>query len=110
MKAADISVADFVLAAYRANLVIGYASSHGVHAQLERMYSEPVPFKVVLAKLDKLDRQGIIEGCDCGCSSPLWLVDGKHEHNGLNRLVDWDNPEWVGRVMKSIITKGSTNE
>lgn len=34
-----------------------------------------LPVKVVMAKITKLDHQGVIEGCGCGCSSPIWIID-----------------------------------
>lgn len=33
-----------------------------------------VPLKVMQEKIDKLDRRGLVEGCGCGCSSPVHSI------------------------------------
>lgn len=90
MQAKDITTEEFLRAAQLCHERNGWAFARGVHEILAETFPE-LPYKVTLAKLAKLDRQHIIEGCACGCSSPMWIVVGKHEHNGLNRLVDWDD-------------------
>lgn len=99
MQAKDITTEQFLRAAQLCNERNGWAFARGVHEILAETFPD-LAYKVTLAKLAKLDRQHIIEGCDCGCSSPMWIVDGKHEHNGLNRLVDWDNPTAVQAAIR----------
>lgn len=44
-----------------------------------------LPWKVVGAKVTKLDHQGVIEGCGCGCAEPIWIVAEQEERLRLLR-------------------------
>lgn len=95
MQAKDIPNRAFLLAARQAHQEFGYASLYGVHTVLSRSMPD-LPLKVTRAKLYTLDRQRIIKGCPCGCSSPLWLtnpsdLDSAKRERRYTRKVMWDH-------------------
>ena len=77
-QAKDISTEAFV-AAVRADYTEGWVSATGQHYTHSTTWSVAqrlgLPQKVVAAKLRRLDQQGVLQGCACGCGSPIFLAE-----------------------------------
>ncbi len=68
VQAKHITTDQFLDAVHTARERHGYAATWSVAEVLG------LPWKVVAAKVTKLDRQRVIEGCGCGCGSPIWII------------------------------------
>lgn len=67
IQAKHISTEAFVAAVQQLQRNDGYANVQKVADVLG------MPWKVTAAKLKRLDRQGVVSGCWCGCGSPIFI-------------------------------------
>lgn len=79
LQAKHITTDQFLSAVRTAREQRGYACTFTVAEVLG------LPWKVVGAKVTKLDHQGVIEGCGCGCAEPIWIVAEQEERLRLLR-------------------------
>ena len=83
IQAKHITTEQF-LAAVRADHAEGWGTDDGTRYFHSTAYSVArrlgMPDKVVMAKIDKLNKQGVLWGsCGCGCGSPIFIA-GDMEH------------------------------
>ena len=79
IQAKDITT-DAFLAAVRADNNEGWVDGSGwTHATAGSVAMRlNMPYKVVCAKITKLDNQGVLWGsCGCGCGSPIFIAEDR---------------------------------
>lgn len=59
-----------------------FATPQRIYALLDAVSPVPIPWKVLLAKLRKMQSRAIFtsDSCFCGCGSPCWVNDWAREY------------------------------
>lgn len=71
VQAKNIADTDILTIIRRHRASGDYTSLWHLVAELDPQF----PWKVVRAKIASMMRRRLIEGCSCGCGSPMWELD-----------------------------------